>query len=136
MPNWCKNRVTVSGPPEAIHEFKDAVRGRELNTPATEQQFCLQAIIPMPVGLVGTRSPGDSPNWFDWQIENWGCKWGASDPKLLEDSDTLLLYTFDIPGGPPYQLYRQLWLRFLNLSLSWFYYEPNMEIEGYLNVWS
>ena len=50
MPNWCLNRVRISGDDEQVEELVNFVQGTEVN-------FCFNKIIPMPVALSDTRSP-------------------------------------------------------------------------------
>ena len=47
MPNWCKNRVDISGEPEDVKKFMELVG----------KQFDFQKIIPMPKELEDTTSP-------------------------------------------------------------------------------
>ena len=37
-------------------------------------------------------------NWYEWSIDNWGCKWNASNLKIKEDEKIIL---FDTPWAPP-----------------------------------
>lgn len=42
-------------------------------------------------------------NWYDWQLENWGTKWGDSNTHIierLEDGSGIILH-FDTPWCPP-----------------------------------
>ena len=55
MPNWCQNRVTISGDTEAVTKFKEAVEG--LDEDGNLEEFSFHKIIPMPTDLVGTTSP-------------------------------------------------------------------------------
>jgi len=55
MPNWCQNRVTISGEAEAVTKFKEAVEG--LDEDGNLLEFSFHKIIPMPIDLVGTTSP-------------------------------------------------------------------------------
>ena len=52
MPNWCFNRVIVTGEEEAIKEFQEAVEHKELGIP-----FSFNRILPLPEELKGSRSP-------------------------------------------------------------------------------
>ena len=40
-------------------------------------------------------------DWYDWQYENWGVKWGACDSMLYEVDSITCLYTFNTPWGSP-----------------------------------
>ena len=60
MPNWCANRVTVSGEVEYVEAFKEAVKGhREVDDASDKflKLFSFDAIIPMPDELHGIGSP-------------------------------------------------------------------------------
>ena len=37
-------------------------------------------------------------NWYEWSINNWGCKWNASDLKILDNKKSI---TFETPWDPP-----------------------------------
>ena len=47
MPNWCENRVDISGEPEDVKKFMELVG----------EKFNFQKIIPMPKELKDTTSP-------------------------------------------------------------------------------
>lgn len=40
-------------------------------------------------------------DWYDWQYQNWGVKWGACDTVLHEVDSVTCLYTFSTPWGSP-----------------------------------
>jgi len=40
-------------------------------------------------------------NWYDWQNNNWGCKWGTSSSMLQEDEPEELQYSFQSPWCAP-----------------------------------
>lgn len=54
MPNWCANRVTVSGATEDVQAFKKAVKGHVVNN---KKPFSFNSIIPMPEELKDVMSP-------------------------------------------------------------------------------
>ena len=54
MPNWCANRVTVSGATEDVQAFKKAVKGHVVNN---KKPFSFNSIIPMPEELATVQSP-------------------------------------------------------------------------------
>lgn len=138
MPNWCENRVTVSGSTEDVKEFIELVRGGE-----QEGNFSFQSIKPMPTELEETKAPTpentDQPevdghtNWYDWRLSNWGCKWDVGETNYYDaDTDGYVEYEFYTPWGPPDRIVEILREKFPDLSISWFYHEPGCEIAGYL----
>jgi len=75
----------------------------------------------------------DDNNWYDWSINNWGVKWDCSDVQVEEGfGNTEITYRFDTPWGPPQEIYNLLEDRFPELTISWFWDEPGMELAGYL----
>lgn len=97
MPNWCHNKLRVSGPAEVLNRFKEDVRlpaqrvenearavalkagaqgsaeelDRAFGPPQVEQPevpLSFEKVLPTPEG-------GD---WYSWRLENWGTKWDAS----------------------------------------------------------
>ena len=54
MPNWCANRVIVSGAIEDVLAFKKAVKGNVVNN---KKPFSFNSIIPMPEELKDVMSP-------------------------------------------------------------------------------
>ena len=47
-------------------------------------------------------------NWYEWQHDKWGVKWGASESLVEEKSTTTCVYTFQTPWGTPIN-----WLNYL-----------------------
>ena len=40
-------------------------------------------------------------NWYDWNVKNWGTKWEASYPSVLEKTAKHIVYSFDTAWSPP-----------------------------------
>jgi len=55
MPNWCENRVTISGDDEDIVKFRELMEGPDHH--GTESIFSFNRLIPMPIELIDTTSP-------------------------------------------------------------------------------
>ena len=95
---------------------------------------------PFPIGKPMTRDMSNRfqreygfDNWYDWQNENWGTKWDASEV-VLDDWDVdSLFYTFDTAWSPPIGIYNELTKLFPKLEISWFYREDGMQVAGFLN---
>ena len=110
MPNWCDNEVEVTGPPEELMGFAEALKATWTDfgdDSGGSYQLC-EGLVPMPEKYVGTvkGSPSievkadDGLTWYDWCIENWGTKWGDSHTEALFLEDRVLV-NFLTPWGPP-----------------------------------
>ena len=55
MPNWCENRVTISGDAENIVKFREVIEG--LDNHGADSIFSFHKLIPMPDELIDTTSP-------------------------------------------------------------------------------
>jgi len=144
LPNWCENDIRVDGDEEEIQRFIDFVGNDEFG-------FSFQKINPMPEELLKISCPPQKEqeeeskklaekyghgNWYDWALENWGCKWDIDPDTLSINTDggggECVEYSFWTPWSPPLGIYKTLKLRFPTLDISWFYHEPGCKIAGYL----
>lgn len=122
MPNWCSNVLHIKADSKKLEAIKKAVEN--------EESFA-QVIRPMPSELEGTESPTDEPNWYDWQVSNWGCKWGDSEAVLNEDGDGLTIH-FSTPWCPMIELYK--FMEDNGYIVEAYYFEPGMCFYGsYIN---
>ncbi len=123
MANWCENRVEIYGKPEDIKSFrKDAFKNNI---------FQFNNLIPRPKELEDTIAPRDTPNWYDWSIDNWGVKWDIEAEDYADDDDSIRM-NFVTAWGPPSGVYNHIAENYPKLDITWFYDEPGMEIAGYL----
>ena len=60
-------------------------------------------------------------------------KWDVSDT-LLEEGEDYLIYHFDTPWGPPEGIHAMIRDEFPDISMSWFFDEPGMQMAGYLGA--
>ena len=95
MPNWFNFTLDVSGKKEDVQAFVENVKGKE-GTTYEDREFDFNHFIPQPEGLYDEKSEDDVfPNWYNWNIENWGTKWNA----LVDDSYVVA----DIPNPYSYR---------------------------------
>ena len=110
MPNWTSNVLDVTG--KGAYAFKRLVYSARKIKGTINTEFRLEKTIPMPKELEGTSSPTDKPNkrllkkygsdnWYDWQLENWGCKWGACHTQDAQKIAGGYRFLFDTPWAPP-----------------------------------
>jgi len=142
MPNWCLNKVVISGSTEDVKAFKELVRGGS----ADERAFSFQTILPCPPELHIEATTEEEKfaraekydgyiDWYQWQVDHWGTKWSVNPEEVtFEDYDTDGgIWEFHTAWSPPEGIYQELASRFPDMNISWFYDEPGMQIAGYLN---
>ena len=149
MPNHCYNRVTFySNNTEDVAKLKQIF----------EDENCFGQIIPEPdwantplmsgdvKGLVYDRGKvGELPidgkfpstgrvddRWYDWRLANWDTKWDCYDVEILDDDIEQVELGFNTAWSPPEAICSAIREQYPDVSISWFYDEPGMEIAGYL----
>ena len=150
MPNWCRNRVTVysdnTQPIEKIKkifEDKKNIFGQIIKEPDWRRlpnekgEF---SKLKQHLGKDGevifeTHEFPDGKNddrWYHWNITNWGTKWDACNVEIEYADESQIEIEFDTAWSPPEPICSRLREMFQDVSISWFYDEPGMEIAGYL----
>jgi len=137
MPNWCENRVELSG-----SDLK-ALRGL-IGT--DDQAISFQRIKPMPedLGKVVAGSAEDGYEVLYGDADKiLGYKWvqdavGPQDIKILADEDDYLRLWFHTAWSPPQGVYEALLELIddngLDIQVTWFYDEQGMQFAGYLSA--
>ena len=145
MPNHCHNRVSFyCDSTKVIKELLDIFKMENVftnfvpepdwkTTPNEAGEFSkkdpLNDLFPpkFPDGTVDDR-------WYDWRLQNWGTKWDCYEVDINEESEHGFTVTFDTAWSPPEEIKYAIRDRYENddLSMSWFYDEPGMEVAGYL----
>ena len=77
------------------------------------------------------KSGKTDDRWYDWQINNWGTKWEPADISV-EQCDEELELTFNTAWSPPEDICRAIREKYPDVTVSWFFDEPGMEVAGYL----
>lgn len=107
MPNWCANRLTVTGPAERIEAVRAAIAGED-------SPLSFAAIVPQPAGLSSINDLAVSGEQLmaelfspapvsvqGWRILNWGTKWEPSGVGIDDDPDPeRLVLRFDTAWSP------------------------------------
>ena len=153
MPNWCRNRVTAyarNGNEQditkiiEIFESKDSVFGKIIPSPDWSNIPNEKGELPKvvehkqpngEVSFVTTEFPSGKQDsrWYDWNIANWDTKWDIAGSVQFEYEDSEQIeITFNTAWSPPESICHALRKMFPDLSVSWFYDEPGMEVAGYL----
>ena len=144
MPNHCHNRVRFysDDKPELIQKLHKIFKSEEVFT-----QFVPEpdwATTPNEAGELSAKDPNEpmfppkfpdgtvDDRWYNWRLQNWGTKWDCYE---VDIDDSELEYgfevTFDTAWSPPEEICSAIKEQF-DVSISWFFDEPGMEVAGYL----
>ena len=132
MPNWCENVLTISGLKNVLDEFIVVAR---LNKPKPcnlnnldvceeDEVLNFNSLYPIPSNII------DLADSYDWEVKNWGCKWGACESKIYENSDNEVEYEFLTPWAPPRNFLIKVSRDFPELKFRLEYEEPLMGFGG------
>ena len=154
MPNHCYNRVTFCSPTGEA----DSLVAIEKLKQIFEDEDCFGQIIPEPdwantpvmlghemrygmtranlgeLPLDGRFQSTDQPDdrWYDWRLAHWDTKWDCYDVEILDDDPENLEISFNTAWSPPEAICNQIREDYPDVSVSWFYDEPGVQIAGYL----
>ena len=145
MPNWCRCRLSIEGPEVKVAELKEACVATVEEFPSykpypaihsTLQVFthkadgtdlCFNKLVPVPQEfLEKTYDEGG----HKWEVQNWGCKWGASCAEHSVDTPGKIEFTFDTPWQPPLLWVDKVSELYPELHFIIGYDEPDMNIHG------
>jgi hypothetical protein len=96
MPNWCNNTLQITGP--NLQEFKVKATGHSAWDSDAKSILNFHSLYPIPPEVI---KAGYEEAGYEWERNNWGCKWGASNPELTNETDGCLVYQFDTAWSPP-----------------------------------
>jgi hypothetical protein len=143
MPNWCENTLSANGTAEDISAFVKWL---------DDKPFSFERIDPTPEELKDnapfSQSRKDSgagkeliekfgsDNWYDWRVQNWGCKWDIDENqgKPVHSSAESIGFEFQTPWGPPEKAIYTLSLKFPTLTFFLGHYEMGCGFAGEMTV--
>lgn len=103
MPNWCDNSTTIKFNSLIVaNDFetwiKKVAKGTELDEHGNDLAL-FSFFIPEPQH--SKEDDGILPAWYQWRLDNWGCKWDANlhHHEWIDDNTVILHYS--TPWGPP-----------------------------------
>ena len=131
MPNWCENILVVEGPEAEIAAFKEkaaASPAEEDTTSGDAEVMKFENFIPVPAE-VEEQEYGNGQD--DWEIEHWGCKWGANNSAITTASENRVHYVFQTPWTPPLAFMEQVSRDWPSLRLMLGYVETGC---GFLGI--
>lgn len=134
MPNWCTNKLAVYGPEADVIRFKEQAVGYEPWSHIKDQEqsgLNFHSLVPIPPEVL---SAGYDPAGYDWEVVNWGCKWGAHDAELADEWEGHLTYTFSTAWAPPVPFLANLAPHWPTLLFLLDYEELGMGFKGITKV--
>ena len=138
MPNWCNNNISISGPTDTIKQLWEAANQEG------EAGGLLNAMAPQPANLfqgsLGTKEREECaeqgiPNWYDWNVSNWGTKWDVSTEGLEftdnGDGTAVIEGWFDSAWAPPIGAYEKFSEQDNDCRIEASYHEGGMDFGGF-----
>lgn len=61
-------------------------------------------------------------NWYDWNLDHWGCKWDACDTSVEWEGDALVV-SFSTPWAAPEEFLEKFAKMYPDVTLECFYFE-------------
>ena len=129
MPNWCLNKLTITGPEADVQAFKTKAVGHSpWEEPEGEPDALnFHSLVPIPENLLAAGYDGAR---YDWEMANWGCKWGASGPGILDEREGHVEYEFYTAWSPPENFLQTVAVQYPKLQFVLEYEEPGMAYKG------
>ena len=136
MPNWCDNRMIVSGPEDRIGEFVQLAEGplhtykkeKARNEEVNEELLSFHQIVPLPEEVLS--GPYD-PVGYAGEYEAWGVKWGVRGAEReYEPGEGFVEYRFATAWTPPLEFIRRASKRFPGLAFDLRFEEESVDIFG------
>jgi hypothetical protein len=113
MADWIECELIVTGHEDDIKVFEEMAYGYVQRYRGDKESpveaLCFNHLIPVPAKLTRTYYTEKS---YNWEIRNWGCKWGARHSKILHRSSDLLTYGFSVPNSLPINWLKKVSTRF------------------------
>ena len=147
MPNWCSNEVTIDGTKEDIAKFVEECFTDFKGTPVLD----FNKVMPEPdydkPKKDGTHNNGVQtelssvmPDWWNWRNDNWGTKWNLvpnsegnlSGYDFVDSGEDYIQLEFETAWSPPNGIYNEIWAKYPDLTVNWFYREDGCQLAGWL----
>ena len=137
MPNWCHNRLQITGDPFDVAVFTQAVSMGPDQQPDRLELLSFEVHRPTPPELLKRRhEPGSGlPEWMVWRREHWGTKWDVEGARRdLCPDGAGVTYSFVTAWNPP-----MAWLVYVarllpDLGFEIQYVEPLLDFAGYVTL--
>lgn len=69
-------------------------------------------------------------NWYDWQVANWGVKWGDTATTIIDSGDGYVTFRFDTPWSPAITGFTKVAQKYPTLTFTLLYEGEGFEFIG------
>ena len=123
----------MRGPEAEVLAFKEKAVGHSpwsrpeelVNVEPSVLNF--HSLVPVPVQVLAA---GYEKAGCEWEKENWGCKWGAFEIRILDEWEGFITYEFNTPWSPPLEFLEAVAKQWPTLVLILEYDEPGVGYKG------
>lgn len=128
MPNWCDNKLVVTGPNAEFKKFLESITvpmsEDEMQQEGETTKIDFTVLHPIPEDKANNNSLTNG--WYDWCCSNWGTKWPPS--RVGYDDDRM--FAFDTAWAPPIELFTHISTLFPRLTFTLSYCESGVCFAG------
>ena len=158
MPNWCENKLNVSGNKSDIQKFKESTLVK--SEKGDELHFTMNLLYPTPPELLEQTAPNTwrgektdnegklefekkieelnqkygHTDWYNWRVDKWGTKWDAADTYVLDDTDEFLSIEYNTAWSPNIEWLKTIAKQFPELKFTLWFEEPGNGFCGVYEV--
>ena len=158
MPNWCENKLDVSGNKSDIQKFKESTLVK--SEKGDELHFTMNLLYPTPPELLEQTAPNTwrgeetdtegklefekkieelnkkygHTDWYDWRVDKWGTKWDACETYILDDEDEFLSVEYNTAWSPNMEWLKIIAKQFPELKFTLWFEEPGNGFCGVYEV--
>jgi hypothetical protein len=127
MPNWCSNKLTVTGDAADVNQFI-----ADNKEPNGKSDLTFEYVVPVPDPIKNDPSKSGRSH-VDWANNNWGTKWDV-DATVERDGDTCAVYTFDSAWSPPVEWVHAASAKYPSITFRLWYAEGGVDFGGVLEL--
>jgi hypothetical protein len=126
MPNWFNFTLDVNGKEKDVQEFVENVKGsKRFDTEG--YVFDFNHFIPQPDnifrGALGSKEEkyckdNNLPDWYNWNVENWGTKWNANVDDESGEGTNYHTYFMSTAWADPRPIFEAMFKKYPHLSFE------------------
>jgi hypothetical protein len=116
MPDWVNTEIIVEGNRKDLEFFMNEVSEDDLSK-KENSAFSFDKIIPMPDDVSAWDKDGRGEDWYHWQNEHWGVKWGTN-YSFVTDRNKYLHYLFDNPWSPAIPIFETITKKYTTMNFQ------------------